>query len=73
MLVNDVKLDVEKLSGSIGTVIHKAQPRDLDDATVAAIREVRLTREVVFFPGHFVDAHSHFAFGVSTAVRATSC
>ena len=38
-----MKLDVEPLSGSIGAVIRGVDLRDLDDATVAAIREVWLS------------------------------
>jgi taurine dioxygenase len=66
----DVKLEVELLSGSIGAVIHGLDLRDIDDATVAAIREVWLTRKVVFFPEQHLDPDAHLAFaarfGVST-------
>ena len=49
LIDQEVKLEVEPLSGSIGTVIHGVNLRELDDVTVAAIREVWLTRKVVFF------------------------
>ena len=54
----EVKLDVEPLSGSIGAVIRGVDLRDLDEATVAAIREVWLERKVVFFPGQHLDPDS---------------
>jgi taurine dioxygenase len=57
-----VALDVTPLSGTIGAVIHGLDLRDLDDATVAAIRSVWLDRRVVFFPGQQLDAGSHQAF-----------
>jgi len=44
LIDQEVKLEVEPLSGSIGTVIHGVNLRELDDVTVAAIREVWLTR-----------------------------
>jgi alpha-ketoglutarate-dependent taurine dioxygenase len=70
LIDEDVKLDVQQLSGSIGAVIHGVNLRDLDDATVAAIREVWLRRKVVFFPEQHLDPDAHLAFaarfGVST-------
>jgi taurine dioxygenase len=58
----EVKLDIEWLSGSIGAVIRGLDLRDLDDATVAAVRQVWLERKVVFFPDQFLDPDSHLAF-----------
>ena len=42
VLRTDVELDVTPLSGTIGAVIHGLDLRDLDDATVAAVRQVWL-------------------------------
>jgi len=58
----EVKLDVEWLSGSIGAVIRGLDLRDLDESTVAAVRQVWLERKVVFFPGQHLDPDSHLAF-----------
>jgi taurine dioxygenase len=58
----DVELDVTPLSGSIGAVIRGLDLTDLDDATVAAVRRVWLSRRVVFFPGQHLDPESHQAF-----------
>ena len=58
----EVQLDVEWLSGSIGAVIRGLDLRDLDEETVAAIRQVWLERKVVFFPGQHLDPDSHLAF-----------
>ncbi len=47
---NPVALDVRPLSGAIGAEIHGIDlSRDLDDATVAAIRQVWLQHQVIFF------------------------
>ena len=37
--------------------------RDVDDATIAAIRRIWLDRKVVFFPGQHLDEGAHQAFG----------
>ena len=58
----DVELDVIPLSGTIGAVIGGLDLRDVDDATVAAIRRVWLDRKVVFFPGQDLDPISHQEF-----------
>jgi alpha-ketoglutarate-dependent taurine dioxygenase len=58
----EVQLDVEWLSGSIGAVIRGLDLRDLDEGTVAAVRQVWLERKVVFFPGQHLDPDSHLAF-----------
>ena len=57
-----VDLDVVALSGSIGAEIRGLDLRDLDDATVAAVRRVWLDRKVVFFPGQRLDPADHIAF-----------
>jgi alpha-ketoglutarate-dependent taurine dioxygenase len=57
-----VDLDVVPLSGTIGAEIRGLDLRDLDDATVAAIRRVWLDRKVVFFPGQDLDPDEHLAF-----------
>jgi taurine dioxygenase len=64
MTVNDVavQLDVRPLSATIGAEIRGVDLRDLDDATVAAIRRVWLERKVVFFPGQHIEADEHLAF-----------
>lgn len=55
-------LEVEHLSGAIGSVIHGLDVRTIDDATVAAIRQVWLDRKVVFFPAQHLDPDEHIAF-----------
>ncbi len=55
-------LDVEPLSGTIGAVIGGLDLRDLDDATVAAVRRVWLDRKVVFFPAQDLTPEEHLAF-----------
>ena len=60
----EVQLDVEWLSGSIGAVIRGLDLRDLDEETVAAVRQVWLERKVVFFPGQHLDPDSHLAFAL---------
>jgi alpha-ketoglutarate-dependent taurine dioxygenase len=57
-----VDLDVRLLSGNIGAEIRGLDVRNLDDATVAAIRQVWLERKVVFFPGADLDPESHLTF-----------
>jgi alpha-ketoglutarate-dependent taurine dioxygenase len=59
---DDVALDVELLSASIGAVIRGLDLRDLDDATVAAVRRVWLDRKVVFFPAQHLTPDEHIAF-----------
>lgn len=61
----EVQLDVEWLSGSIGAVIRGLDLRDLDEETVAAVRQVWLERKVVFFPGQHLDPDSHLAFAAN--------
>jgi alpha-ketoglutarate-dependent taurine dioxygenase len=58
----DIKLDVTPLSGTIGAVIGGLDLRHVDDATVAAVRQVWLDRKVVFFPAQHLDPESHQAF-----------
>jgi alpha-ketoglutarate-dependent taurine dioxygenase len=58
----DVRLEVTPLSGTIGAVIRGLDLRDLDEATVAAIRRVWLERKVVFFPCQHLDPTIHQAF-----------
>jgi alpha-ketoglutarate-dependent taurine dioxygenase len=58
----EVQLDVEWLSGSIGAVIRGLDLRNLDEETVAAVRQVWLERKVVFFPSQHLDPDSHLAF-----------
>ncbi len=55
-------LDVRPLSGSIGAVIEGLDLRDVDDATVAAVRRVWLDRKVVFFPRQHLTPDEHLAF-----------
>jgi alpha-ketoglutarate-dependent taurine dioxygenase len=57
-----VDLDVVPLSGTIGAVIRGLDVRDLDDATVAAVRRVWLDRKVVFFPDQNLDPAEHLTF-----------
>jgi alpha-ketoglutarate-dependent taurine dioxygenase len=56
------QLEVTPLSATIGAEIRGVDLRDLDDATVAAIRSVWLDRKVVFFPGQHLTADEHVAF-----------
>jgi alpha-ketoglutarate-dependent taurine dioxygenase len=58
----EVKLDVEWLSGSIGAVIRGVDVRDLDEATVEAVRQIWLERKVVFFPQQHLGPDDHLAF-----------
>ena len=62
LIEREVKLDVESLSGSIGAVIRGVDVRDLDDVSVAAIRQVWLERKVVFFPQQHLGPEEHLAF-----------
>lgn len=57
-----VDLDVTPLSGTIGAEIRGVDLRNLDDATIDAIRGVWLDRKVVFFPGQHLDAAAHLEF-----------
>jgi taurine dioxygenase len=57
-----VQLDVTPLSATIGAEIRGVDLRELEDATVAAIRAVWLERKVVFFPGQHLTADEHVAF-----------
>jgi len=58
----EIGLDVTPLSGTIGAVIRGLHLRDVDEATVAAIRRVWLDRKVVFFPAQDLDPESHQDF-----------
>ena len=58
----ELKLDVEPLSGSIGAVIRGVDLRDMSDDEVAAIRKVWLARKVVFFPQQHLSPDAHLAF-----------
>src|SRR6478735_7166488 len=62
LATTDVRLDVTPLSGTIGAVIRDIDVRAVDDATVAAIRDVWLARKVVFFPGQHLSPDEHLAF-----------
>jgi taurine dioxygenase len=62
LIEREVKLDVEPLSGSIGAVIRGIDVRDLDDVSVAAIRQIWLERKVVFFPHQHLGPDEHLAF-----------
>ena len=63
MTISKVDLDVRPLSPTIGAEIHGIDcAADLDDETVAAIREVWLDRLVVFFPDQHLDDESQIAF-----------
>lgn len=62
VIEREVQLDVEPLSGSIGAVIRGVDVRDLDEATVSAIRHVWLERKVVFFPGQHLAPQEHLDF-----------
>jgi len=55
-------LDVTYLSATIGAVINDLDVRDLDDTTVAAIRDLWVQRRVVFFPGQHLTPAEHLAF-----------
>jgi taurine dioxygenase len=58
-----VQLDVTPLSGTIGAAIRGVElSRDLDPATVDAIRQVWLDRKVVFFPEANLTPEQHLAF-----------
>ncbi len=58
----EVKLDVTPLSGSIGAVINNIDVRDVDDATIAAIRQVWLERKVIFFKEQHLGPDEHLEF-----------
>lgn len=55
-------LDVVPLSGTIGALIRGIDVRRIDDATVAAIRQVWLDRKVVFFPEQHLTPEEHLVF-----------
>jgi taurine dioxygenase len=57
-----VQLAYTPLSGTIGAVIHGVNLREVDEATVAAIRQIWLERKVVFFRDQHLDPESHLAF-----------
>jgi alpha-ketoglutarate-dependent taurine dioxygenase len=57
-----IDLDVVPLSGSIGAEIRGLDLCDIDDGTVAAVRQVWLDRKVVFFPGQHLGPDDHLAF-----------
>src|SRR5690606_34845380 len=57
-----VQLRVRPLSGAIGAVVEDLDVRHVDDATVAAIRQVWLSHKVVFFPAQHLDPDEHIAF-----------
>jgi alpha-ketoglutarate-dependent taurine dioxygenase len=58
-----VRLDVRKLSGTIGAEIRGVDLKTtLDPATVAAIRGALLDHKVIFFPGQHLDPDQHLAF-----------
>ena len=59
-----VRLEVTPLSATIGAEIRGVDLRDIDDATVAQIREIWLDRKVVFFPGQHLTAEEHLAFAL---------
>ncbi len=58
----DADLDIRFLSGAIGAEIRGVDVRHLDDTTVAAIRQVWLSRKVVFFPDQHLDPDEHRRF-----------
>ena len=57
-----VPFTVRRLSGSIGAEISDLDLRRIDEATVAAIRQVWLDRKVVFFRGQHLEPAEHLAF-----------
>jgi len=57
-----VDLDIRPLSGTIGAEIHGLDLRHLDDETVAAIRQVWVSRKVVFFPQQHLSPDEHRTF-----------
>ena len=65
---HQVELDVTPLSGTIGAVIRGLDLRDVDDATIAAIRATWLDRKVVFFPGQHLEPDAHLAFAARFGV-----
>lgn len=62
LTTTEIQLDVTPLSGTIGAEIRGLDLRQLDDASVAAIREVWLQRRVVFFPEQHLDPAEHLTF-----------
>ncbi len=58
------RIDVRRVAGHIGAEISGIDLRDdLDDATVAEIRQAVLTHRVVFFRGPDIGHARHIAFG----------
>lgn len=58
------RLQVRPLSGRIGAEIRGVDlADDLDEATIADIREALLAHKVVFFPAQHLNADQHSAFG----------
>ncbi len=55
-------LEVTRVTGRTGAEIHGVDLRDLDDATVAGIRQALLAHRVVFFRRQQLDAAAHLAF-----------
>jgi taurine dioxygenase len=55
-------LDVRPLTPAIGAEIHGVDCADVDDDTIAAIRQVWLERLVVFFPDQHLDDDQQIAF-----------
>ncbi|MBV8464128.1 MAG: TauD/TfdA family dioxygenase, partial [Acidimicrobiales bacterium] len=63
MSTTQIDLDVRPLSPTIGAEIHGVDcSSELDDQTVAAIRQVWLDRLVVFFPDQDLDDDRQIAF-----------
>jgi taurine dioxygenase len=60
---SSVQFEERPLSPTIGTEIHGVDLRyELDDATVAAIRDVLLRRKVIFFRDQDITTEQHIAF-----------
>ncbi|WP_018385920.1 TauD/TfdA dioxygenase family protein [Wenjunlia vitaminophila] len=58
------RITVQRVAGHIGAEISGVDLREeLDDATVAEIRQAVLTHRVVFFRGQHIDHAQHTAFG----------
>jgi taurine dioxygenase len=57
-----VTLDIRPIAGALGAEIHGVQLADLDDATVASIRQAWLEHQVVFFRAQHLDADQLLAF-----------
>jgi taurine dioxygenase len=62
--VQPTRITVQQVAGRIGAEISGIDLRDeLDDTTVAEIRQAVLTHRVVFFRGQAIDHAQHIAFG----------